>query len=477
MQVVMLMGSGIVLARLLTPEDFGLFAMAISLTAFVREFWDFGLPMATVHREGVDHRQASVLFWVGMRLNLLTTVFLACMAPVVAWFYGDERLTSITMVIAVALFGLGLSYQHESLLIRQMRFGVLSLIDAGSLLIGFLVGAGSAWLGAGYWALVHQFASQNLARSAAIWFSSGWQPARNARHADTRTSELREILSYGRQYTGSRILAHVGRNLDRVLIGYFSGATAVGLYDNAFRWSRYPFAQVQGSLSNVVVAGLSRVQNDPKEYRESCRSGFLPVFTLVLPALAFMAIEARNVILVLLGEQWLGAVPFFQLLCVAALGTSVSQVTRWLYLSQGQTRRLFRWTLISTPFLVGAVALGIRWGALGVAIAYTIATLALTYPTIAFCLRTSYLSGRDFLAIVWRPAFASAVAAVVTAISGLFLVQGGALHDLSIKLPVFGLSYVLTWTALPGGSQASKDVRRLLEKLTRSLPRAARNPR
>src|SRR5580765_2177982 len=173
-QLLLLMGSGAVMARLLTPEDFGLVAMVVSLTAFVSSFQDFGLPMATVHREQLDHRDVSALFWVTLKLNLLLALFMVLMAPVLAWFYGDSRLTAATLVMTTSIFGLALTSQHQSLLIRQMRFGTLTLIENGSLVAGLSVGIVAALLGAGYWALVYQSVVTDLGKSASLWGASEW---------------------------------------------------------------------------------------------------------------------------------------------------------------------------------------------------------------------------------------------------------------------------------------------------------------
>jgi O-antigen/teichoic acid export membrane protein len=465
-QVILTIGSGVVLARLLTPEDFGLMAMVSSLAAFIGHMKDFGLPFATVHQETVDHQQLSVLFWVNLKLNLLLILFMALMAPALAWFYGEQRLTVMTLMMAGGFFCLGLTNQHRSLLMRQMRFGSLMGIEVGSLLTGIVVGVGAALLGARYWALVFQFLADSLTRSVTTWLVCDWRPAWPVRRVERLHPDLRSLLSYGAHLTGSRLLSHIGRHLDRVLVGYFGGVTAVGLYDNAYRWSLYPVQQVYLPLLGVAVASLSRVRHDPKAYCASLKEGLLPVFSVVMPALTFMIIEAREVILVLLGSQWLEAAPLFRLLCVAALATSVSSVTKWLYLSQGDTKRLLQWGFIDTPVMVVAVVVGVQWGALGVATSYAVATCMLVGPSIAFCLKTSPLSMRDFLGIVWRPVLASALVAV------LLLTAGGVIpkwHSMAVellmKLTVFALAYLLLWVALPGGRQAVADARHLLAEL------------
>lgn len=446
------LGAGTVLARLLTPGDFGLFAMVASLTAFIGSFRDFGLPMATVHQRSIDHRQMSALFWINVKLNLVLALLMVAMAPILSWFYDEARLTAMTLVMAVGIFGLGLSAQHESLLMRQMRFGTLTVIEISALAAGILVGIGAAALGAGYWALVLQFLASLLTKSAATWLACDWSPDVVGARSRASTLDTRAILSYGRQTTASRVVAHIGRNLDRVMVGYVGGPTVLGLYDKSYQWSIFPTTQVHGPLLGVAVASLSRVRHDPERYRAYCRMGLLPVFSLCLPALAFMIVEARAVILLLLGEQWSAAVPLFRLFCIAAFVGCMAVVTKWLYLSWGETKRQLQWSLIATPMMIVAVMAGSRWGAYGVAVGFTVATCLLAYPSVAFCLKTLPLSTADFFGILWRPAVASiASAAVLLASPATLRFPENVVVALGLKLALFGVLYAVFWIGLPGG--------------------------
>jgi O-antigen/teichoic acid export membrane protein len=267
------------------------------------------------------------------------------------------------------------------------------------------------------------------------------------------------------------VMDHIGLHLDRVLLGYFTSATAVGLYTNSQRWSFYPLEQVYLPLRNVAIASLSRLQTDPKAYRTACRGAFLPVLSLVLPALAFMVVEAHGVVLVLLGDQWLAAVPLFRVMCIAGFARAMIMVTGWLYLSQGHTRRQFRWGVVYTCVMVLAVTVGVLWGPYGVAVGFTVGTCLLTYPTIAYCLKASHLRMREFLAIVSRPALASIGAAAALFAGEPFLGPGrGLVLDVLIKLAIFGLLYLVLWVGVPGGRRAMQDLVLIVKEV---LPKEA----
>lgn len=467
-QVVLTVGSGMALARLLTPADFGVLAMAYPLTGPLSTIKDFGFTTAAVQREQLDDRQLSALFWVALRLNLLTTVAVVCLGPVLARIYGEPRLTAIVPVLGLALCVLGLGTLHQALLIRRLQFRQLTTIELASVLGGIIVGVGLAWLGAGAWALAAQFAATSAIKGAGMWLACDWRPSGPPSMGSHDGPDIDSLRSYGRHLTGIRILSEVGRYADRAIVGYFSGATAAGFYDSGQRWSLYPVQQLYLPLSSVAVAGLSRVQGDPATYRRWARAGLLPVFSVAMPALMFMATEARTVIPALLGAQWIPAVPLFRVLCVAAFAGSVSGATRWLYLSRGAPRTQFRWALLSAPLMVGAAGAGAPWGAYGVALGVAAATILLAYPGVAICLEGSPLTAGDVFRVAVRPALASVVAALGLSVAGPWVAGG-----LPLKGLAFLAVYSAVWVGLPGGPTAAADLFRIARTVlpARSPPR------
>jgi PST family polysaccharide transporter len=451
-------GSGMILARLLRPEDFGIFAMVGSLTAFVGSFRDFGLPMATVHQKQVDHEQMNALFWLNLRLNIFLLLGMIAMGPVLAWFYGEPILVYVVAVCAVGVFLIDLSLQHESLLTRQMRFGAMAMIDLTSVIGGVLIAVALATMGAGVWALAAQFIAALAIKAVGAWLACEWRPTRT----NTRQTNVRAFTRYGKDVMFFRIIAHIGRNLDRVVVGFFSGATALGLYQNAYKWSTLPVQQIYAPLLNVAVTTLSRLKDTPDEYRRTARGLMLPVFALSMPTLAFLAIESERVMLFLLGEQWLDAAPLFQLLCIAAIVGEMSMLTKWLYLSYGETRPQLRWSLFYTPVMVTAVFLGAQFGAYGVALGFTLGTVLLTPFSIGYCLRFVPMTWGDFIGVSWRPLLASAVATIGVA---FFPATGSSLflNLLSRAVPFF-VVYVLCWLVLPGGIGTVRETAQLLRR-------------
>ena len=445
-QMLLGIGSAMILARLLTPEDFGLLVLANLFIAFVNSFRDMGLKMATVHHDELTQDQVSGLFWFNLKLSAAVLIFMLLMAPAFAWLYHDARLIAIVAVLALGVLALSLSTLHEAVLMRQMRFELLASIEAGSLLLGMATGILAAFAGWGYWALVLQIMVTNLGESLGLWLFCSWRPMRLRKPVS-----ILHMLRYGGNYTAYNVLKTVSDNLDRALVGLTAGVAAAGLYQNAFRWAFTPLLQIYTPLQGVAVASMSRVKQDAPAYRAAYHSGLLPVFSLTLPLLVFMAAETRIFILTLLGPQWTDAIPLFRWLCIAAIAAGFSQVTSWLYLSQGSTHRQLRWGLLATPLMVIGIVLGFRWGALGIAIGYTSVRCLLALPEIAFCTHASPLSFSDFLRPAWRPAFASLAALVILLLFGNSLTAPAMAIEFVARLSLFAVTFALAWFLLPGG--------------------------
>src|SRR6266496_3466288 len=139
-----------VMARLLTPQDYGLIGMAAFVTGFVSMYKDLGLSAATIQKSEISSAQISTLFWINVVLSLGITLLTAALAPLVAWFYGEPRLTWITVVTSSGFLISGLAVQHEALLKRQMRYFALAAIGLTSVIIGYVVGITMAWYGYSY---------------------------------------------------------------------------------------------------------------------------------------------------------------------------------------------------------------------------------------------------------------------------------------------------------------------------------------
>jgi PST family polysaccharide transporter len=273
LQFLLLVASGAFLARLLTPRDFGIVGMATTLTAIATVVRDFGMPMATVQRAGLQDLDVSALFWLGLKLNVALTVALMLLGPAAAAFYDQPAVTEVVVFVALAGLLAGVGAQHEALLIRQMRFVSLRAIDLTALVTGMVVGVVLAASGAGYRALVAQTVVTAGVRTMALWRACRWRPTRGM---TTDRDRLSSLASFGWYHTGAKLLRHLSQNADQITVGYLFGARQLGFYDSAYRWSLSVSQQIFTPLQSVAVSGLSRLQHDAQAGRECSVARELP---------------------------------------------------------------------------------------------------------------------------------------------------------------------------------------------------------
>ncbi len=371
--------SVMILARLLTPRDFGLVAMVTTVTSFLRVFKDAGLSIATVQREKITHAQVSNLFWINVAVSALSSLIVAALAPAIAWFYRDARLIGITLLLSTTYLMSGSTIQHQALLKRQMRFKALAVIEVGSMATGVLVGVLMALLGYRYWALVGLSLSMETSGFLLTWAISRWRP-----QMPTRRSGMGPLVSFGANRTASDFIFALARGSDNLLIGRVYGPGPVGLYSRALDLLMRPLEQFLSPIGVVFMPALARLQSQPERYR----SAFLRVYEAValiscLFTGLFLALS-RPLILVSLGPKWEKAAVIFGAFTIAALCIPLVRVSMWLFNTQGRGRDLLVAQSINSFLTVLSFIVGLPFGPVGVAIAFSISGLLIRLPILYF---------------------------------------------------------------------------------------------
>jgi O-antigen/teichoic acid export membrane protein len=378
-QFVLSLTSIMVLARLLTPKDFGLFAMVTAVMGYLRVFKDAGLSTATVQREGITHAQVSNLFWINVVMSGAIGLILATCAPVVAWFYREPRLVPITWILSSTFLLSGLTIQHTALLNRQMRFKAVAFIEVGSMLTGVAVGISMALLGYNYWALVWGNLATVAVAVPLTWFAIPWRP-----QAPTRRSGIRPLVNFGANLATGGFIYSLARGADAMLIGRFYGPDSTGLYTRAAALLRRPMEQFLSPMNSVFVPVLSRVQAQPERYRRTFLQVYEAMALISSLGTGILFALARPLTLVVLGPKWEQAAIIFAGFTVSALCTPPATASTWLFASQGRGRDwLFTSSLLSGIALAAFVA-GLPFGPAGVAIAYSVVGLMVGFPVLYY---------------------------------------------------------------------------------------------
>ncbi|NHC33846.1 lipopolysaccharide biosynthesis protein [Scytonema millei] len=453
------MGSIVVLARLLSPEDYGLVGMVNVVMVFLGLFKDFGLSAATIQKTDINHKQVSTLFWINVAMGCILALIVAALAPVVALFYKEPRLTWITVALASGFIFSGLTAQCEALLWRQMRFSSLAQIQIISLTAGLVTAIISALYGAGYWALVFMQLITIFVNAIGVWVISDWRPG-----LPIRNSGVRSMLAFGGNLTGFYFVEYFSRNLDNILIGYFWGPQQLGLYSKAYQLLYLPIRQITTPVGHVALPTLSRLQNEPEKYNAYLYKTLLAMAALGMPIVAFTFAAADKIVLAFLGPQWLDSVPIFRLLAPAALVGILW--TGWIYQSLGRTARMFRWGAIAAIVDVSAFLIGIHWNAIGVAAAFSLSQVILLVPAFAYCIRGTSLKLTELAITLSRPVLISTVAAV--AIIGIDRLLPKSMNiglSLFISSILYCILYIAMWMFTPAGRNTLVEMLSAIKEL------------
>jgi len=402
-------GSLAILARLLEPKDFGLVGMVTALTGVLNLFRDFGLSAASVQRAEVTEKQTSTLFWINVFVGAMLFALVAGLAPVVANFYREPRLYWVTIVLATGFLFNAAGIQHAARLQRQMRFTTLSIIDTGSWLVSTAVAIAAAKAGYGYWALVAMTIVQPLSASAAAWLATAWVPG-----MPQRRSGIRSMVRFGGTMTVNGLIVYIASNFEKVLLGRFWGADAIGIYGRAYQLIRIPTDTLNGSIGEVAFSALSRLQDDVSRLRSYFLKGYSIVLALTLPATFACGVLATDLIAVVLGSKWKEAAPIFRLLTPTILVFAIANPLSWFLGAIGMVGRGVKMSLVIAPLMIVSYFVGLPYGPKGVAVAYSAVMVFCIMPVVVvWSVHGTVISLRDILITVSRPLTSSAVAAAV----------------------------------------------------------------
>jgi PST family polysaccharide transporter len=431
--------STVVLARLLTPADFGLVAMVTVITGLGQAFADLGLSEATIQRENINHDQVSTLFWINVAIGLALTLITAGLAPVLAWLYREPRLRDLTLLLSLTFLIGGLRVQHDALLKRQMRFLSLAIRDVASGALGVAVAITMALRAHGYWALVALPMTFNLTQVALSWSMVRWVPGLPKRDAGVRS-----LVTFGGNVAASYLVTNLSRSADQVLIGWRWGAGLLGLYSRAYNLLMLPARQLHIPVSSVAIPAFSRLQDDPERFARYFLRTVNLMAWICFPIFAFLFVAVQPVIVFVLGNQWGEAAPVFRILAISALAQPLLGSTLWLFISRGQSRSYLRLTLILSPILIGSYLIGLPFSTKGVALSGSLVLLAILPLILHYAFRGTPLTLQRLGQALLCP-LSVCLAGVFSAELALHLIAPrGTATQLLVVAAGFGAAYSLS---------------------------------
>jgi polysaccharide transporter, PST family len=362
-----------VMARLLEPNDFGLVAMATTVTVFVSIFTDMGLSTATIQRKEITHEIVSILFFLNLAVGFGLMLLAVAASPLAAWLFHDARVGPLVLSMALGIPMASAAAQHSALMSRGMRWIPLQAIGIVAQSLGLIVGILLAWkTSAGYWAIVAQGLTSSFVSMALTWVACPWRPSRPKNWHGARSE-----INFGLYLTGFGTLNYFHRQGDNALIGWQWGAVELGYYSRAYNLLMLPINLINSSVTSTTVPMLSRLKDKPDEWNRA----FLHLATVTAFAgvgiCVCLFVVARPLITLLLGPKWVEVISIFQILSISSIFATSSNSCGWIFVSLGKTKEMFKWSLFASPLFFISFLIGLPWGAQGVALSYAIMMLFL----------------------------------------------------------------------------------------------------
>ncbi len=301
----------IVLARLLSPADFGLIALVTVFVAIANVFVQSGLNTALIQKKNADNLDFSTVFYTGLAVAILLYGVLCVGAPVIADFYnGQTKLIPVIRVLGLMLLLGAVNSVQEAYVARNMMFRKLFYRSVGAIIPSGMFGVMLAYLGYGIWALVGQQLMNSFLMCVIMWFTVKWRP--QLMFSFTR---FKGLFSFGWKLLCSALLDTLYRDIRDLIIGKMFTPADLGFYNRGSQFPKLIIANINSSIQSVLLPSLSTVQDDKTRLKSLARRSIKTSAFLILPMMAGLAAVANPLTLVLLGEKWLPAVPFIQICC------------------------------------------------------------------------------------------------------------------------------------------------------------------
>jgi PST family polysaccharide transporter len=464
--------STVVLARLLMPADFGLVAMVTTFSLVLMSFGQNGYAEAVMQREEMDHCLASNLFWITFGAGLFLAIGFAAIGPLLAKFYGDPRVASVAAVVSLTIVLNNLSVVHIALLKRALRFSVTSAIDVVSTVVSVLVSIVLGLMGWGYWALVAALIIRPVVQCLGAWSLCQWLPSWPRRVTGTGS-----VVRFALHIYGRFSFNYTTRNTDNLLVGWRFGSASLGFYKKAYDLFLLPANQLLIPVSDVVLSTLSRLQRGSAEFRRYFLNGLSILAFVGLGGGGVLTLVGKDLIRLLLGAKWGPAGHIFAFFCPGIGIMLIYYTSGILHLAIGRADRWFRWVVLEFGVTFLLFCLGLRWGPVGIASAWSASFWILLVPAFMYAGKPIQFGVVPVLKVVWRYVLASllagaASAEIISQSSFLAAAPGvwGALLRVVTTTLLFLVLYLGAVVVLHGGPDPIYRIARLLPDM---FPRAS----
>ena len=432
--------SGIILARLLTPHDYGCIGMLAIFMVLAESFIDGGFGSALIQKKRPTQEDYSTIFFWNIGMSVILYAVLYVSAPWIAKFYNIPLLCDVLRVQGVILFIYAFNIVQRNQLRKKLNFKVLSIVTISTSLIALSVTIIMAYHGYGVWSLVTQHILTALIPALVFWFYIKWRPIWNF-----SWQSFRELFSFGFYMFLTHLINQFGSQFQGLLIGKFYTPSTMGLYAKAIGTEKLASQSISQVMTQVTYPLYAEVQDDKNALGNVIKRLTMVLSFITFPLIFILLLCAKPIFVLLYSDRWIGSVPYFQVLCIAGLAFCLQSVNFQSISAIGKSKTLFFWTVVKRLAGIVFVVLGlVLYGMKGLLIGMVLNTWFSYFVNIGMV--SKYIGYKwmwqlyDILPVLIASSVAALISYYASTLFGLQLYGDGLL-----KLLIF-VSVYMAWS-------------------------------
>lgn len=370
---------GIILARLLLPEQFGLIGMLVVFMGVAQVFLDSGFGAALIQKQNITQKEISSIFYFNILVGFIVTGCLWFLAPMISAFYEQSILTPLLRAMSLALVINAFGLVQNVLLRKALDFKKETKISLLSSLLSGIIGVSMAYRGFGVWSLATQQIANAGFRTTFLWFFNSWRPIRMFSF-----QSLQGMFGFGSKLLCASLLNTIFDNVYLVIIGKLFSPAALGYYARADSLQKLPSLTLSSFIPKVVFPVFCTIQNDPERMKRGMKKALAILVMVNFPLMIGLAIVAKPLVLLLLTDKWAKSVPYLQLLCMVGLMYPIHGANLNILSALGRSDLFLRLQIVNKILIAINITVTWRWGIIAMIIGQIIITLV-TYSLNAYC--------------------------------------------------------------------------------------------
>lgn len=429
--------SGIVLARLLTPYDYGCIGMLSIFILLAEAFIDGGFGSALIQKKRPTQEDYSTIFFWNLGMAAVMYAVLFFTAPAISRFYDIPLLCDVLRVQGLVLFIYAFNIIQKNQLQKKLNFKLLSIVTIATSLLALGITIFMAYTGFGVWALVAQFLITPAIPALVFWFYVKWRPTWTF-----SWTSFKELFSFGFYMFLTNLLNQFGTQIQGLLIGKFYNASTMGYYSKAHGLERLASTSISSVMTQVTYPLYAEAQDNKVQLANMIRRITMTLSYLTFPLMFILLLCAKPIFVLLYSDRWLHSVPYFQVLCLAGLAFCLQSVNNQSVAAVGKSRAMFIWTVIKRAVGIGFMIVGlVFWGMKGLLVGVVLNSWFSYFVNIGLVSKYVGYKWSDQLLSIMPVAIASVVSAVAAFLVGHFLNFSMYLDGI-VKLFVYVMIYM-----------------------------------